>query len=678
MSNVIELKKLFGFWQYEQKTGNLWLSNSIKQMFSLPRQAFWCAPESIAKYFNLQSHSKFLAELQQALSAPHCFTMQVSVLTANAHKQDLDIFIESLLDEQGEVTIKGMLGESHRSHNDKRTNLQSRIVFDNTSEGILITDEQGNILNVNDGFCQITGYSKEEVIGQKPSILKSGLQGKAFYSHLWAELKTTGKWRGELWNKRKNQQLFASFQNITLIPNQAPGEAHFVSIFSDVSKEYENKRRLDELAFKDQLTGLSNRTHFEAMIQRQIAGSPDIPFYLLFLDLNNFKSINDNYGHAYGDVLLQMVAAKLSATLEGKGLLARFGGDEFTVLLHAHVSNELELAELTASIRALLNAPFTIENEQHSVNVSIGAARYPCDGQSAEALLKSADTAMYDAKYSKQLISLFHPDMGHKVRRKSRLAQDLLQGLQLGQFYLQYQPKIHIQSGKISGYEALCRWQHPDYGAIAPPEFIAIAEEYALYQALGDWVIDTALLQFQPILQAKPQLNLSINVSASQILQADFGKTLVQKIHAANIACQAIELEITETELIQDMEKTVGVLKQLRELGVAISIDDFGKGYSSFYYLRNLPVDRIKLDKDCIRDAVADERTSACIISAINTVARQLKLDLIVEGVETELQDALLKRIGVPHAQGFHYAYPQSLDKCLQLYAGETAKLDAS
>ena len=556
------------------------------------------------------------------------------------------------------------LEQSYISLAESESQLRLAATTFETHEGILITDRQGNILRVNKAFTEISGYQPEEVIGKNPRIMKSGLHDDAFYEALWHQLATHGKFEGEIWNRRKNGEIFPEWQTITAVKNEQGETTHYVAIFSDITEKKKTESEIHDLAFFDPLTTLANRRmlinqlHNELVIakRRGTFGS------ILFLDLDRFKVLNDSLGHHVGDELLIQVAWRLKKVLREEDVPARLGGDEFVILLHANKDTLQQASDqaliVAEKVQAALNQPYLISDFEHHCSPSIGIALFPDNVHSAVKLLQQADKAMYQSKArGRNTISFFHPSMQEEADARLFLEKELRLAIENQDFILHYQPQTDLQ-GQTVGAEALIRWEHKDKGLIPPSDFIPIAEETGLILRLGDWVLHEACSQMRIWLDAGFELaHVSINVSSKQFRQKDFIDHIAKALSDNRLSPSRLIIELTEGVVIDNIADTVKKMQALKELGVRISIDDFGTGYSSLTYLKRLPLDELKIDQSFVRD-IATDFNDAVIIETIINMAHSLRLDVIAEGVETEEQKDYLFNKGCSIFQGYYFSCP--------------------
>ncbi|SFR56479.1 EAL domain-containing protein [Thiomicrospira sp. ALE5] len=538
-----------------------------------------------------------------------------------------------------------------------------------TQKAIMITDRFEQIIRVNYAFSEITGFSSDEVMGKTPSILRSRKHNKTFYADVWPQILTDGSWQGEVCSQRKNGQDFPTFQVINAIKNNQNEITHFLFAFNDISEQKRTEQSFFELAFYDPLTGLANRRLLEDHIDKALAAAERHHHFcaLMFIDLDHFKNLNDSMGHNFGDELLKRVARRLQRCVRKEDVVARPGGDEFIILMQNLSTEESEAANQALSIANKIieqcNRAYTLSGNRYTITASLGIHLFSSGDHTSIELMKRSDLAMYQAKeQGRNAVRFFDPDMEKKVENRSQLEHDLRQAIDNRDFLLYYQKKVNAQQD-TQGYEALIRWPHPEKNMISPADFIPVAEETGLIIPIGDWVIEQAcqtLKRFQQNDQTKA-LTLSINVSIKQFRQADFTDKVIQKIKHYQIDPSKLELEVTESMLMDNLEDTVAKMKELKTLGVQFSLDDFGTGYSSLSYLKNLPLSALKVDKSFVRDMLVDKEDAA-IVETIIALAKTLKLQVIAEGVEEVAQVEALKLLGCDLYQGFLYSKPQPLD----------------
>ena len=543
-------------------------------------------------------------------------------------------------------------------------------VFESTLEGILITDAKTNIISVNQALCSITGYSAEEIIGSTPDILKSERHSHAFFRQLWDILNKTGQWRGEIWNRRKNGEVFPTWVNISAVPSSTTNNtSHYVAVFTEITELKLSEERLNYLAHHDPLTGLPNRLLFHDRLEQAVlqAQRNKHMIAVMFLDLDRFKAINDTLGHRIGDELLVAVAERLKHCARETDTIARLGGDEFAVIV-TQIAQEEDVGLVAQKIIQTLSAVYSVAGYEVFITASIGINLYPGVDNDRGKILENADVAMYHAKqYGRNNYQFYSTDMNAVAFERLMLETNLRRALEREEFTLYYQPQIDMQSGSVNGVEALIRWQHPDLGLVSPVEFIPLLEETGLIVPVGEWVIRTACQQTRDWLDAGfPPLTMAVNLSARQFRQANLVEMIEQSLHEFNIPPELLELELTESIMMDNIEETVETLKKLKLLGLKIAIDDFGTGVSSLGYLKHFPVDTLKLSYDFVLNLPMDS-ADASIASAVINLARNMQLSSVAEGVENQGQMDFLRSQDCERIQGFLFSRPIPPDQMTAL-----------
>lgn len=537
-------------------------------------------------------------------------------------------------------------------------------VIESSNEAIMITDMDANIIEVNDAFSRVTGYAKEEVLGKNPNVMSSGTHDSTFWKAMWDTLLTTGHWQGEVWDRRKNGEIFPGLLSVSAVMHQDK-PVNYVGIFSDITKIKQTEKHLERLAHYDPLTGLANRILFRSRLEQSIlrAERSGERVAVMLLDLDDFKNVNDILGHRMGDNLLSIIAQRVAGSVRKSDTVARLGGDEFVLVLEAF-AHMRSLDFLSAKILSRVAEPLSLGGQKIFVSATLGIALYPDDGTDVDILLQNADTAMYHAKkLGKNRFSYFSPDMNKKARHRLTMEILLREALDKSEFVLYYQPQFNLMSGALIGCEGLIRWRHKSRGIIQPSRFIAVAEETGLITRIGDWVLQAACDQIKAWQSGKyMDLKVSINVSGMQIKADNIFENISGIVNAAGIDPRLIELEMTETVLMDDKDRAVELLRKLKSLGLVLSIDDFGTGYSSMAYLKLFPVDKLKIDQSFIRELTTDPDDKA-IVSAIIAMAKSLKLTVIAEGVETKAQADVLRKFGCNEVQGFYFGRPMPVEK---------------
>ncbi|HEY5715464.1 MAG TPA: EAL domain-containing protein, partial [Psychromonas sp.] len=565
-----------------------------------------------------------------------------------------------------------------RKNNEEATQLAAS-VYRNSSEGMAITDATGTILDVNPAFCRLTQYSRDEILGQSFTKLSSGNHSKTFYREMWEQITTTGRWQGEIENRRKNGELFIELLTIDTVYNEDQRVHRYVGIFTDVTASKEAEKLIWKQANFDPLTNLPNRAMLKNSTAKEIARSErrNSIMAMLLLDLDHFKDVNDSLGHAVGDELLIEVARRLTSAVRKVDTVARLGGDEFVVLLSD--LNEISDVNVIASniLESLARVYHLGDNTAH-ITACIGIALYPNDKDCIEDLLKSADQAMYTAKArGRNRYYFFTPEMQFAVTFRADLIKSLRCAIENEQFILNYQPIVDLNSGKINKAEALIRWQHPSKGTIGPDDFIPITEETGLINPLGKWIFATALEQVKLIRQTiNSNFQITVNISPVQLASKDSGmENWSEQMLRANVNGSALVTEITENLIIDSGKRTQNLLLALKKIGIQLALDDFGTGYSSLSYLQELDSDYLKIDQKFVKNIEhGNEALTMC--EAIIVMAHRLGIKVIAEGIETESQKQLLIAAGCDFGQGYLFSPPLSSGQLIDLLAEENTKLD--
>lgn len=564
------------------------------------------------------------------------------------------------LGEEGDRKVmRGLMFDISEQHRTEEKLQQAATVFESTAEGVIITDTQQRISAVNRAFSQITGYTEAEALGETPRLIGSGLHETAFFATLWYRLAADGHWQGEILNRRKCGELFPCWLTINAVRNLEQVITHFVAVFADISSLKQAQARLDHQAHHDPLTGLPNRTLFETRLAAALASDHGMACgALLFLDLDRFKHINDSLGHPVGDLLLKGIAQRLRSLARGSDTLARLGGDEFILLLPG-IEHAEQAEAFAEQMLSGFSAPFQAGEHEFFIGASIGVALYPDDGQDVATLVKNADAAMYRAKAKgRNRVECYTRDMTAQAHARIELEQELRRALERDELSLRYQPKFCLPDHALVGAEALIRWSHPVLGDIPPERFVALAEENGTILQLGDWVLEQACAQLQRW-RGTPFGALAVNLSGRQLRQPGLPERIRELLCTYGLDPRQLQLEITETFIMNRTEEALDVLHQLKALGVQLAIDDFGTGYSSLSYLKRLPLDTLKIDQSFVR-GLPDDSNDAAIARAIIALGRDLNLTVVAEGVETPAQRHFLAREGCEQVQGYLLSPPLS------------------
>lgn len=548
--------------------------------------------------------------------------------------------------------------------------------LEQASDMVLVTDIKGVIEYVNPAFEVITGYTREEVIGKKPSILRSGKMESEVYHDLWETLLRGDSFSEVFINQRKDGSIFYEEKTISPVVGPDNNITHFVATGKDISERMRTQERLHYMAHHDTLTKLPNRTLFLDRLRQAMARARwhNRLIAILFVDVDRFKSINEKLGHDAGDQILIQLTKRLSQSTRAGDTIARFGGDEFAILLD-DIASEKDVSQLAKKLLDTLAPPFVLEGKEMIISASIGVSIFPSDGEDEDELLRNADVAMYRAKdLGRNNYQFYSNEMSARAFEQLTLENSLRHALKRQEFFLLYQPQVDLTTGEIVGVEALLRWQHPDLGIILPTEFVTLLEETGLIVPVGNWVLETACLQAVQWHQAGfKQLKLSVNLSGRQFNNPNIIKSFQEVIEESTIDPSLLELELTETMLMRNASKTISALNSLHHLGIEIAVDDFGTGYSSLNYLRRFPISTLKIDRSFIRD-VADDVDDAAIATAIIVMAQSLNLRVIAEGVETDAQKSFLQEHHCHLIQGDWFSIPVDAESMTQLLSSASPR----
>lgn len=541
-------------------------------------------------------------------------------------------------------------------------------VFEHNSEAIIVTDANNNIVMVNHAFTLITGYTEEEVMGKNPRFLASGRQSVQNYQAMWAELLEKNTWRGEIWNKRKNGEVFPEWLTISTVRDEQGVVTHYIGVFIDITERKQEEERIIRLANYDPLSGLPNRNLLTDRVEQGVAQAErhGSKLAMLFIDLDHFKHINDSLGHDIGDALLKLVAERLKACLRRTDTLARQGGDEFIALV-TDIDSESEAGYVAEKMLSACGGGFQVEGHRLHVTPSIGISLCPDDGNTQVQLMRNADLAMYRAKDSgRNRFAFYEEQMNRKAVERLRLENDLRHAIAQQQLMLYYQPKVACGDNRVVGMEALLRWRHPEFGFVSPAVFIPVAEQTGMINEIGDWVLHQAVLQ-QRLWQSQGHdiVPVAVNLSVAQFQQGDLVARIVRIVREGGLDARYIELELTESMLMQSGIDQHSVLNQLNNAGFNLALDDFGTGYSSLSRLKMLPMRSLKIDQSFVRDIASDENDRS-IVSATAALAHAMGMKVIAEGVEQPGQLAFIQSLHCEEYQGYLFSPPLPADEAVR------------
>ncbi|MBF0382044.1 MAG: EAL domain-containing protein, partial [Magnetococcales bacterium] len=558
--------------------------------------------------------------------------------------------------------LRAQIKEAFRYQQLFRAKDHLSLAFENTIEGLIITDSKGVIESVNPAFTKITGYNPEDILGKKSSLLRSNRHSPAFYQEISDSLKDKGQWDGEIWSKRKNGELFPEWRSISAISGVGGNISNYVSFIVEISHQKENERQIQYQALHDPLTDLPNRKLFLDRLNVSVeqAKRSNQCLSVMFIDLDRFKQINDSLGHDVGDELLKQVAVRLSQSVRGEDTVSRIGGDEFVLIL-SRIAGLKAADSIVKKIMSMFKEAIVIGPHELHITLSIGVAVFPKDGLSPEDLIKNADSAMYQAKHGGRNDYCFYsPDMSQDLTEQLILKNALYKAMKNEVFLLNYQPQVDLMNGRLMGLEALARWPRPDVGSVPPSRFIPLAEEEGLILEFGRWVIKTACQQVKEWQDmGLPFVSVAVNLSSRQFEEDDLVDYILETLAQNFLSPGSLEVEVTESLIMRNPAKSAKILEKLRGVGIGIALDDFGTGYSSLSYLREFSFDTIKLDRSFILNMTKKPEDEA-IVDTVIQMGKNLKQKVLAEGVEDESQMISLQAKGCSQVQGYWISSPLS------------------
>lgn len=666
LNEAQEIAKI-GHWKLNLTTNELFWSDETYRIFDLAPNEIEPSYENFLNFVHVEDRELVNNTYSNSLIDKNPYCIVHRIITKDKKLKYVEERCLHKLDENG--TVVASIGTVHdvteRVEHEKELEIAAN-VFKHSSDGIIITDKNNKIVSINASFEKLTGYSKDDVIGKNPRLLSSGWGDEKFYKEMWETLSKHDFWNSELWDRKKDGTLYAIDQTIICVRDKNRKIVNYIGMSRDITEVKNREEKIHQLAFYDFLTKLPNAKLFKQKVEAYIKSAHynSETFAILFLDLDNFKWINDSLGHQTGDLLLLKMATKLKETISQDSIISRLGGDEFVIL--TPYENLLSISQLADTILCSAKEPIKIQGREVNVGWSIGISLYPQNGENYNDLLKNADAAMYESKdKGKNTFRYFNDAMNKDALYRLELDTKLRHAIANNSFFLNYQPKYSYKHDKTIGVEALIRWIDKDLGFVAPDKFIQIAEESNYINKIGNWVIKQALGDLK-IINSKlsAPISISINVSGKQLDDVSFYDEVKSLLHESEIEPSLIEFEITETSIMQNIDSVVEILKKIKKLGIKISIDDFGTGYSSMSYLKKLPIDTLKIDIEFVRELENDE-DSRSIVSAIIALSKSLKLTTVAEGVENEEQKNILHELECDMTQGYLYSKPLSLEDLL-------------
>lgn len=654
-----------GSWRYHHRENRLELSDEVYRIFGYEPGGFEPNYQNYLHCIHPEDQQRVEKTFLEAARNNQPFDIVHRVLRPDGSVRIVWEKSQDSLDEGGKVVIStGSIQDITEQAENEHKLRQAASVFRHADEGIMITDAKGVILDVNAAFCRITGYPKEEALGQTPRLLRSGRQGQDFYQHLWESILQRGIWKGLIWNRRKDGQDYAQQATISSICDQDGKISRFVAIFYDATEQVQTQDRLQHMAHHDGLTGLPNRLLLHDRLQQATAYSDRSRSLLLvaYLDLDGFKPVNDDYGHEVGDQLLIEVAQRLKGSVRAHDTVARLGGDEF-VLLVGNLNTRAEAEQTLQRIIDAIAVPVHLAGCTPRVTASVGAVLYPLMDADAERLLGQADQAMYLAKNAgKGRYHIFDPNQDAAAKSRHETTARIAQALEAGEMELHYQPVVDMCTAKVLGVEALIRWQHPEEGLLAPVHFLPMIEDTELACQLGRLVLHQGLAQLKAWQAQGVRLRLNLNISARHLRSPGFLPELKTQLGLyPEIQPDQLVFDLTETAVMEDISRIAQLIQSLRVLGCGVALDNFGSGYSCLSYFRRLPVSELKIDKDFIINMLDDEEDLS-IVEGIIGLARAFHCQVVAQGVETSQHGQALLMMGCVQAQGYHIARPMSAE----------------
>ncbi len=640
----------------------IYISPAFENIWQRSCTSLYENPRSFLEGLHADDLDRVSGEIQTAIAANQPFKQECRVIRPDGSLCWVVIRGLPVIVPAGKTTrYVGLVEEVTERHRAEEQLRQAATVFASTREGVVIADLESRILAVNKAFTDITGYSEAEALGKKTGLNRSGRHEPEFYQGLWSSLLNTGQWQGEIWNRSKQGGVYPAWLTISTVRDKSDQPTHYVGVFSDISQLKHSEEQLAHLAHYDPLTALPNRLLLQSSLELAIgrAGRYGKRAAVLFIDLDSFKTVNDSLGHVVGDQLLVDVAQRLRQRVRDEDFLGRFGGDEFLLLLEP-IGEPDEAAVVARDILLELQAPFQLAGGGEAyIGASIGISIFPEDGTTPADLQRNADVAMYQAKdHGRNRFCFYTADMNVNATAQLELEAALRRALDRDEFLLYFQPKVNLRTGRVCGAEALIRWLRDGKELVLPSRFIPLAEKTGLIEPIGNWVIDTACQHLRTWRDAGwPDLRLAINVSGRQFNSGDLVAVVSHALTRHSLPAACLELELTESMLMDDPEQTISILKALKQIGVKLSLDDFGTGYSSFAYLSRFPIDTLKIDQSFVNNIVSEPEAAMIAVSIID-LAHRMHLNVVAEGVETEAQLGYLRMRNCDEMQGYFFARP--------------------
>ena len=649
-----------GLWDLDMVSQRVFFSDSYAALLGIDKSALGDTREQWATYLHPEDRERVLKKIEinlQHTDYQNTYRMR--------HADGSYRWIHSrgslLYNAAGKpMRFIGIASDITQRRADEDSLRQAAAVFEATQEGVLVTDAEQRIVHVNPAFSRITGYASAEILGQMPTLLKSGRHDAGFYHEMWQALEHSGAWAGEVWNRRKSGEIYPQWQCIRVIHDAQGCISHYVAVFSDITALKRSQRELDYLAHHDPLSNLPNRLLFTERVTHALERSNDEqPGAVLLIDLDHFKHINESLGHNVGDLLLKAIGERLQQVIPSGCTLARLGGDEFG-LLHDQCGEAAQAAELAQDLLNSLTPPFRLDGHELYISASIGISLFPSDAEGVEQVLRNADSALFKAKNTgRESFAFYTQELTDYARQRVELASSLRHALENSELRVFYQPLYDLHDGSPIGMEALVRWQHPERGLVSPAEFIPVAEDNGMIGIIDAWVLEQACEQMvQWNLDRSGPHFVAVNVSSRLFGRGELDLHVAQVLAKTGLNPAQLELEVTESAVMEDPAAALALLTRLRALGVHLAIDDFGTGYSSLARLKRLPVHKLKIDQSFVR-GLPDDPEDAAIARAVIALGHSLGLKVLAEGIEEAAQADFLRELGCDYGQGYYFGHPQ-------------------
>lgn len=656
-----------GLWDWDLQRQKVFYSAGYHALLGLPEGALSNDRAQWEQLLHPDDHPRYQRALAEILQADHD-TPYENTFRLRHHDGSYRWILSRgrvQVDAKGQpARFIGTVKDITQRRADADSLRQAAAVFEATQEGVLVTDVQQKIVHINPAFSRITGYSEAEILGQQPTLLKSGRHDAAFYQHLWQTLQTEGIWSGEVWNRRKNGEIYPQWQCIRAIHDDNGLLSHYVAVFSDISVLKHSQDELDHLAHHDPLSNLPNRLLFTERVEHALGRAQNEAHRgaVMVIDLDHFKHINESLGHNIGDLLLKAAGARFARQLGKAATLARLGGDEFG-LLSEDCGQAEQAAQLAQQLIDCLTEPFVLEGQELFISASIGISLYPQDAQTVEQVLRNVDSALFKAKNSgREGFAFYDHAQTEHARQRIELIAGLRHALENEELRVHYQPLCRLDDGQMVGVEALVRWQHPQRGLVPPGEFIPVAEDSGMINAIDAWVLEHACRQMVAWRAAGSPLQfVAVNISSRLFSRGELDQRVARVLAQTGLPADYLELEVTESAVMDDPDQAQALLERLRSLGVRLAIDDFGTGYSSLARLKRLPVQKLKLDQSFVA-GLPDDKDDRAITRAVIALAHSMEMNVLAEGIERVEQQDYLRELGCDYAQGYFIGRPVPAD----------------